>query len=83
MGRSQQASGRIISECKVLNPEREFIFLKNDVGLIRNVDELWEEIKTKEKNVNILFLSAGQISIEGKNQDVASRIIGTGDNRNA
>ena len=59
VGRSQDAGDRITAECKALNPEGEYIFVKADVSLIRVVDEVCEEIKAKEKAVNILFLSAG------------------------
>ena len=59
IGRSQDAADRIAAECKALNPDGEFIFIKADVSLIRVVDEVCEEIKAKEKAINILFLCAG------------------------
>ncbi|KAL9071276.1 MAG: hypothetical protein Q9161_004292 [Pseudevernia consocians] len=59
VGRSQDAGDRILAECKALNAKGEFIFIKADVSLIRIVDEVCEEIKAKEKAINILFLSAG------------------------
>lgn len=59
VGRSQDAGDRIAAECKALNPDGEYIFIKADVSLIRVVDEVCEEIKAKEKAINILFLSAG------------------------
>lgn len=59
VGRSQDAGDRIVAECKALNPKGEYTFVKADVSLIRVVDEVCEEIKAKEKAINILFLSAG------------------------
>ena len=59
VGRSQDAGDRVVAECRTLNPEGEYIFVKADVSLIRVVDEVCEEIKAKEKAINILFLSAG------------------------
>lgn len=59
VGRSQDAGDRIAAECKALNVEGEYIFVKADVSLIRVVDEVCDGIKAKEKAVNILFLSAG------------------------
>lgn len=59
VGRSQDAGDRIVVECRALNPEGEYIFVKADVSLIRVVDEVCDEIKAKEKAINILFLSAG------------------------
>lgn len=59
IGRSQSSADRIITECEVINPEGKFIFIKADVSLIRNVDQVCNEIKTKEKVFNLLFLTAG------------------------
>jgi NADP-dependent 3-hydroxy acid dehydrogenase YdfG len=59
VGRSQDASDRIVVKCKALNSKGEYIFVKANVRLIRVVDEVCEEIKAKEKAINILFLSAG------------------------
>ncbi|KAI1736490.1 NAD(P)-binding protein [Xylaria scruposa] len=64
VGRSQEAADRILAECRALNPEGSYIFRKADVSLIRNVDEVCEEITTKEKVINILFLSCGVPSMD-------------------
>lgn len=64
VGRSQDAADRIAAECKQLNPQGEFNFIKADVSLIRVVDEVCESIKAKEKHINILFLSAGVASMD-------------------
>lgn len=69
VGRSQDAADRIAAECKALNSDSEYIFIKADVSLIRVVDEVCEEIKAKEKAINILFLSAGFPSIDGSGID--------------
>lgn len=73
VGRSQAAGDRIVAECKALNPQGEYTFVKADVSLIRVVDEVCEEIKAKEKAINILFLSAGLPSMDrrGINPQVA------------
>lgn len=59
IGRSQAAAERIIAECRVLNPDGEFIFLQKELHLIKNTNEVIDDIKKREKVVNILFLSAG------------------------
>ncbi|KUJ06448.1 uncharacterized protein LY89DRAFT_692431 [Mollisia scopiformis] len=64
VGRSQDAAERIVAECKTLNPGGEFIFVKADVSLIRVVDEVCEEIKAKEKVLNLLFMSQGVMSMD-------------------
>ena len=61
IGRSQEAGDRIASECKAANPEGEFIFVKADVSLIRVVDDVCRDIQSKEKAVNLLFLSPGTL----------------------
>ncbi len=57
IGRSQEAGDRIAAECKALNPEGEFIFIRKETSTIRNVDEVCDEIKSKEKSINLLFLT--------------------------
>lgn len=64
VGRSQDAGDRIAAECKALNAEGDYIFVKADVSLIHVVDEVCEDIKAKEKAINILFLSAGVPSMD-------------------
>lgn len=61
VGRSQDAGDRIAAECKALNSEGEFIFVKADTSLIRTVDDVCSDIKSKEKAVNLLFLSTGSL----------------------
>jgi NADP-dependent 3-hydroxy acid dehydrogenase YdfG len=64
-GQSQEAGERISTECAALNPDGKFIFTKVDTSLIRNIDLFCNDIKSKEKSINILFLSAGTL-IQGK-----------------
>ncbi|KAI0143013.1 NAD(P)-binding protein [Xylariaceae sp. FL1272] len=64
VGRTQDAGERIAKECQEINPEGQFNFIATDVSLIRKVDELCEELKSKEKSINLLFLSAGVPSLD-------------------
>jgi NADP-dependent 3-hydroxy acid dehydrogenase YdfG len=61
IGRSQEAGNRITAECRQLNPEGEYTFIKADLSLMRNVDEVCRDIQSKEKAINLLFLSCGGI----------------------
>jgi NADP-dependent 3-hydroxy acid dehydrogenase YdfG len=63
LGRSQEAADRIAAECQALNEDGEYIFIKADVSLIRVVDKVCQDIKEKEKAMNILFLSAGEVDL--------------------
>ena len=65
IGRSQEAGDRIQAECKALNPQGEFIFMKADTSLIRNVDTVCKQIEAKEEYINILFLSTGTFARTG------------------
>lgn len=61
VGRSQEAADRIATACKELNADGQYIFIKADTSLIRNVDVVCQEIRSKEKAVNVLFLSTGTL----------------------
>ncbi|KAF2488576.1 hypothetical protein BU16DRAFT_473486 [Lophium mytilinum] len=64
VGRSQTAADRILAECRSINPVGEFIFIKADVSLMRNVDVVCKDIKAKEKMINVMVLSAGVPSMD-------------------
>ena len=61
IGRSQEAADRIANECKQLNSEGEYTFLKADTSLIRTVDDACRDIKGRENAINLLFLSQGTL----------------------
>ena len=61
IGRSQEAGERIAAECKALNSEGEYIFIQADTSLIRTIDDICQEVKSKEEAVNLLFLSTGSL----------------------
>ena len=65
VGRSQEAGDRIAAECKSLNSEGEYFFIRADVSLICTVDDICRDIKNKEKAVNLLFLSTGSLISKG------------------
>ncbi|KAI1041334.1 hypothetical protein LB505_002484 [Fusarium chuoi] len=57
IGRSQEAGDRLQLELKELNPEGEYVFIKKDMSLLKNVDEVCRDIKSKETSLNVLFLN--------------------------
>ncbi|KAK5134188.1 hypothetical protein LTR08_006848 [Meristemomyces frigidus] len=65
IGRSQESADRITKECLALNPEGEFIFIKSDISLIKNVDVVCQEIKARENVIDLLVLSQGTLSPNG------------------
>ncbi|OIW32954.1 NAD(P)-binding protein [Coniochaeta ligniaria NRRL 30616] len=61
IGRSQEAADKLLIELKSLNPGGEYIFRKCDTSLMRNIDDLCREIKSKETAINVLFMSQGTL----------------------
>ncbi|ORY04680.1 hypothetical protein BCR34DRAFT_626998 [Clohesyomyces aquaticus] len=62
IGRSQKSADRILSELKTTNANGEYTFRQADTSLIKNVDKVCEELKSKEKHINILFLTTGTLA---------------------
>ena len=52
--------------------EGEYIFIKADVSLILAVDDVCKEIKSKEKAINVLFLTIGTLIFKKGMYSVAS-----------
>jgi short-subunit dehydrogenase len=63
IGRSQETADAVLGECRSLNPEGKFEFIKTDLSLIKNVDEISEKIKKLEPKINVLVLSAGEADL--------------------
>ena len=65
IGRSEQSAARVGRELKELNDGGEYIFMKGDFSLLKNVDAVCEDIKAREKSINVLFLCQGTLSMKG------------------
>jgi short-subunit dehydrogenase len=66
VGRSQEQADLLKQEFQTLNPESQVNFIKSDVAHLRNVDQVCEEIKAKEDKINLLFMSAGIMTMKGR-----------------
>jgi short-subunit dehydrogenase len=64
--RSQDKADTLCKELEDLNPGSQAIFIKKDISILKNVDEVCEELQRREKKINILFLSAGYMSLSGR-----------------
>ncbi|KAK5734538.1 hypothetical protein LTR17_008898 [Elasticomyces elasticus] len=73
VGRSQEAGGRIKQEREALSPEATFVFIQRETSLMRNVDAICEEIKSKEETINLLFLSVGTLQVDATGTEPAPR----------
>ncbi|KAJ5980194.1 hypothetical protein N7481_007492 [Penicillium waksmanii] len=64
IGRNKLEASRIMQELKEINSKAEIHFLECDLTLLRNVDHICNEIKEKENLINLLFMSAGFLSMK-------------------
>ncbi|TVY29011.1 Oxidoreductase [Lachnellula hyalina] len=68
VGRSQSAAKPLLDELSTSNPEAVLNFIETEVSLMKNVDKACDEIESKETKVDILFVSPGYLSFDGRNQ---------------
>lgn len=61
IARSTSSGERFVAECKEINSEAEVHLIKADLSSIRETDKACDEIVQKEKEVNIVMLSAGEL----------------------
>ena len=67
VGRSEKSATPLLEELKQLNADGKYIFIETECSLIRNVDEVCERIKETEKGLDLLFMSTGYLSLDGRN----------------
>jgi NAD(P)-dependent dehydrogenase (short-subunit alcohol dehydrogenase family) len=70
IGRNQPEAQHIINELQTLNPTSKLDFIKADVSLLKNVDEACRQIKEKEQKINLLFMTAGYFTLQGRDETV-------------
>ncbi|KAF3937673.1 hypothetical protein ABW19_dt0200925 [Dactylella cylindrospora] len=63
IGRTPSNAEAIQKELEEVNPKGTYIFLNCDLTLIKNVDECCKKILELEKEINLLWLSAGMLRI--------------------
>ncbi|RDW68600.1 hypothetical protein BP5796_09257 [Coleophoma crateriformis] len=66
VGRSASAAERIIEECKALNSDGRVEFLQADVAELGEVDRICKEITSKEKHINLIVQSQGNLTLAGR-----------------
>lgn len=67
MYRSVQKGKQLCSELMLSNPSSRATFLEADVSLLKNVDDVCAKIQHLEKKINVLFLTAGYMTLKGRN----------------
>ncbi|KAI9803492.1 MAG: hypothetical protein M1825_001835 [Sarcosagium campestre] len=68
VGRNETAASQLKEVCKGLNPDAAVTFFKADASLLSNVDNVCQQVKAREKYLNLLFLSAGFLTLKGRNE---------------
>jgi NAD(P)-dependent dehydrogenase (short-subunit alcohol dehydrogenase family) len=68
VGRNETAAKKIIEDCLKDCPGGTFEFIKADLGLLKNVDSLCEEIRRKEGHLDLLFMSQGYLTFDGRKE---------------
>ncbi|PWY95920.1 NAD(P)-binding protein [Aspergillus sclerotioniger CBS 115572] len=68
IGRNEAQASEIISELRTINKSATVDFIKRDISLLKNVDIACQEIIKKESKVNLLFLSAGILTTQGRTE---------------
>jgi len=72
MTRSKEKADSLCKELEDLNPGSKAIFIQKDISSLKNVDEVCLELQRREKKINILFLSAGYMSLSGRKGEFSS-----------
>jgi NADP-dependent 3-hydroxy acid dehydrogenase YdfG len=67
IGRSKSSSAPLLNELAASNPQATFVFLESEISLIKNVDKVCADIQSREDKVDILFMSPGYLSFDGRN----------------
>ncbi|GKZ73294.1 hypothetical protein AnigIFM50267_009977 [Aspergillus niger] len=68
IGRNEAQASEIISELRTVNQSATVDFIKSDISLLKNVDTTCREIAQKESKVNLLFLSPGILTTQGRTE---------------
>ncbi|KAG8157775.1 hypothetical protein KVR01_012437 [Diaporthe batatas] len=75
IGRSQEACGRLDAGLKTVNSEGQYIFIRSDISLLRNVDDVCRQIRDKESAINVLFMSQGTLNFSKQTEEGTSYLM--------
>ncbi|KAL1859645.1 hypothetical protein Daus18300_009510 [Diaporthe australafricana] len=75
VGRSQEACDRLQADLTKVNPEGQYNFIRSDVSLLRNVDDVCKQIRDKESAINVLFMSQGTLNFSKQTEEGMSYLM--------
>ena len=73
VGRSESSAAPLLNEVRASNIYGTLDFIETEISLIKNVDHVSERIKQKETKVDLIFLSTGYLTVEGRKGTDGSR----------
>ena len=62
LGRSRASATSLLDDLTRINPRAKINFIETEISLIKNVDKACDEILSKEKKVDLLFMSPGGVT---------------------
>jgi NAD(P)-dependent dehydrogenase (short-subunit alcohol dehydrogenase family) len=68
VGRSEANAAPLLKELRQTNPKGSFNFIEANVSLISNVDKACEDIRKREKALDLLFMTPGGLSLVGRRE---------------
>lgn len=68
--RKASAQADLLKELKEKNSEGSYTIIEKDVSLIRETNDVIDFVKSRESKLDLLFLSAGFISFDGRKETV-------------
>ncbi|KAM5344386.1 hypothetical protein ACJ41O_012923 [Fusarium nematophilum] len=75
IGRNEKAATSIITGCEKLNPLTSFVFLRQDLTNLRDVDRVCEKILQSETSIDLLFMTQGYLSVSGRVEDGTDKLL--------
>lgn len=66
VGRQESDHQDLLHQLRLLNPHGEFVFLEAQITLLAEVKRVCDKIRSMEKAVDLLWLSAGALPFDGR-----------------
>lgn len=67
VGRNEEAAKSIVAQCEKLSPSSKFVFLQQDLALLKDVDTVRTKIQEAEDKIDLLFMTPGYLTTKGRN----------------
>ncbi|KAH8888046.1 NAD(P)-binding protein [Thozetella sp. PMI_491] len=68
VGRNAASHHNLLSQLRSVNPGGEFIFLEAQVTLLSEIKRVTDEIKLRERSIDLLWLSVGALPFDGRKE---------------